>query len=251
MKPQYIVRLDDAHPGQFNARWNRVERILDELGIKPIVAIIPANKDKAIDYGEGSGPAFWERARAWQDKGWGIAVHGLHHLLRTGHRSVLPISEHSEFSGKPRDEQLSMLTTAVEILRSNGCTPQYFVAPAHGFDEETLAAIKLLSTPLIVSDGFGFRPFEQDGIKFIPQQLWRGRRLPFGVWTICLHPSTMTDTDFDRFAAFARENVHHFSTPLDLLEFREQTPLDHLWSLIHEAIFRAKKFLVFRAPVVE
>jgi len=247
MKAIYIVRLDDAHPGQFQSRWDQIERILDEFSIQPIVSIIPKNKDRYNSYGEGSEADFWDRARKWQSKGWGIAVHGLHHLLRTGHRSILPISEYSEFSGKPYDMQLSMLAKSVEILRSNGCSANYFVAPAHGYDEQTLAALRRLNPPLIVSDGFGFRPYIQDGIKFLPQQLWRGRWLPFGVWTICLHPSNMTEADFVRFTHFVRRNSANFSTPLHALKFIDQTMLDKFFCLTHEAVFRMKERLTRRS----
>lgn len=251
MKPTYIVRLDDAHPGQFNPRWEQIEQILDELSIKPIVAVIPENRDKAIEYGDGSETDFWERARQWRSKGWGIAAHGLHHLLRTGHRSVLPISIHSEFSGKSYDEQLWMLTRAVDILKSKGCAPEYFVAPAHGFDEKTLAALKHLNPPLIVSDSFGFRPFIKDDIKFIPQQLWRGRWFPCGVWTICLHPSSMTQADIERFMIFARRNIASFLTPPHALTFKEQTALDQFWSSLYEIIFRIKKRMAYRTAAGE
>jgi predicted deacetylase len=243
MKPVYIVRLDDAHPRQFNQSWDQIEHILDELNIKPIVAIIPENQDSTIDYVDICNTNFWEKARKWRSKGWGIAVHGLHHLLRTGHHSILPISAYSEFSGKSYEEQLSMLTKAVNILRSQGCDPEYFVAPAHGFDEQTLAALRHLNPSLIVSDSFGFRAFIKDDIKFIPQQLWQGRWFPFGVWTICLHPSLMTQTDIDRFRAFARHNLANFMTPHHSLTFNKHTLLDQCWGLMYEAIFRMKRGL--------
>ena len=241
MNPVYIVRLDDAHPGQLQKGWDRIERALNELGIKPIVSVIPQNMDKSISHEKGIETAFWDQVRKWQTNGWEIGVHGLHHLLRTGHRSILPISDYSEFSGKTSEDQLSMLTKAVDILRSNGCVAKYFVAPAHGFDEQTLVALSHLNPPLIVSDGFGFRPFIQDGIKFIPQQLWRGRRFAFGIWTICLHPSTMTEADFAHFIQFARCNLASFSTPLHSLNYKEQTSLDRFWRLIHTVVFRIKK----------
>lgn len=251
MKSRYIVRLDDAHPGQFKAHWDRLEKLLDELGVKPIVSIIPQNKDEALNFEVGSEDEFWAHARQWQAKGWGIAVHGLHHLLRTGYRSMVPISDYSEFSGKSFDEQLSMVTTALHILNNNGCFAKYFVAPAHGFDEQTISALMRLDPPLIVSDGFGFRPCIQNHIKFIPQQLWRGMWLPFGVWTICLHPSTMSEADFIRFAQFARRNRQKFLTSPQLLEFREKTALDKLFCLIHAAIFFIKRRFLIRFPLAE
>ena len=42
---KFIIRLDDACPTMDKKKWDKIEKILNELNIKPLVAIIPNNKD--------------------------------------------------------------------------------------------------------------------------------------------------------------------------------------------------------------
>lgn len=49
-----------------------------------------------------------------------------------------------------------------------GVTPKYFFAPAHNYDENTLAVLKKYN--LINVDGISLYPFEYFGVKHIPQQ---------------------------------------------------------------------------------
>ncbi len=37
-----------------------------------------------------------------------------------------------------------------------------------------------------------------DGFYWIPQQLWWFRKMPFGTYTICLHPNTLTARAFQQ-----------------------------------------------------
>lgn len=199
----YLLRLDDAHPGQHRERWEAIEVLLDKHGVKPIVAVVPENRDTLIMHGSMAPTDFWRRVRAWQSKGWSIGVHGLHHSLHeVGRRSLLPISHLAEFTGVPEDAQLSMIERALAIFEAQGVSPSLFVAPAHGFDRGTLAALRRASRRLILSDGFGIRPLLRHDLRSLPQQLWRGRALPAGTWTICLHPSNMSQHDFSALDGF-------------------------------------------------
>ena len=45
MVANYIVRMDDACPTMNSERWDRVERILDNHDIHPVVAVIPDNRE--------------------------------------------------------------------------------------------------------------------------------------------------------------------------------------------------------------
>ena len=45
---KYIVRLDDACPTMDKQKWSKVEDILDQGKVKPIVAVIPKNKEAII-----------------------------------------------------------------------------------------------------------------------------------------------------------------------------------------------------------
>ena len=45
---EYIIRLDDACPTQDSRKWQAIERILSRHGVRPIVALVPANEDVSI-----------------------------------------------------------------------------------------------------------------------------------------------------------------------------------------------------------
>ena len=62
MSGKYILRLDDACPTMDVAKWDRIEKICDKFLIRPIIAVVPNNKDKKLiknnnlaylDIGEG------------------------------------------------------------------------------------------------------------------------------------------------------------------------------------------------------
>ena len=48
MKPTYILRLDDACPTFDRSQWFRIEKILDQLKLVPIVAVVPDNQDPTL-----------------------------------------------------------------------------------------------------------------------------------------------------------------------------------------------------------
>ncbi len=48
MYSKYLIRLDDASHYSNEEKWDRIESILIKFQIKPIVAVIPNNKDKNI-----------------------------------------------------------------------------------------------------------------------------------------------------------------------------------------------------------
>ena len=75
----YCLRLDDACPQMNTEKWARIERILDKYKVRPIVGVIPENRDP--DFVAVADENFWKKACEWQKKGWTIALHGLHHEL--------------------------------------------------------------------------------------------------------------------------------------------------------------------------
>ena len=44
-KVEYCIRLDDACPQMNAEKWARIERILDKYKVRPIVGVIPENRD--------------------------------------------------------------------------------------------------------------------------------------------------------------------------------------------------------------
>ena len=61
----------------------------------------------------------------------------------------------------------------------------------------TLKCLKKVSTIRLITDGFSFRPFIKNDFIFFPQQLWSVRKMPFGLFTICIHPTTMNNQEID------------------------------------------------------
>ena len=138
---KYLIRLDDACPTMDIARWQRMESILDKYGIRPMVGIIPANADskQMIDKEDD---LFWEKAFAWQSKGWAIALHGYDHCYISSDAGINPLWNRSEFAGISLQQQKQKISDGVTILKSHGLNPKYFFAPSHTFDENTLQALQ-------------------------------------------------------------------------------------------------------------
>lgn len=198
MKAKYLIRLDDACPTMANKRWERVEGILNRHGISPLVGIVPLNRDPKLIIDKAD-IHFWEKTVRWQKQGWSIGLHGLHHLMRpTMADQILQFSQRSEFSGLTFEEQKSMIEKGYVEQTRNGALPTAFIAPGHCFDNNTVDAVKAITPIRIISDGIAMKPYCYRGMLWIPVQLWRFRKMPFGVYTVCLHPNTMNDDEFTK-----------------------------------------------------
>jgi predicted deacetylase len=197
MTSRYLLRLDDACPTMDAVKWRRLEQLLDELMIKPLVAVVPDNRDPDLDRCPPD-PDFWRTVRRWRDKGWTIAMHGYQHLLQpTSARLVLPFYQHSEFAGLTFHEQAKKLSAAWSVFGSHGLQPNVWIAPAHCFDRVTLSALAAETPIRVISDGIARQPYLEDGFQWLPQQLWRLTPRKSGLWTVCLHPNTMVDADLE------------------------------------------------------
>jgi len=193
MKARYLIRLDDACPGMDHRKWQMIEDVLDGFGIKPLVAVVPDNHDPELDV-HTRNPFFWDKVRCWKEKGWTIAMHGYRHVMHhTTSKLVLPFYERSEFGGLPYGEQAEKIRLSWSIFVSQGIIPTVWIAPAHCFDLLTLKAIREETLIRIVSDGIARNEYYEHGFFWLPQQLWGLTEKSDGLWTVCLHPNTMSD----------------------------------------------------------
>jgi len=212
VRAEYIIRLDDACPTMDAPRWSEVESLLVRREVKPIVAVVPANADPGLVRGPSSG-RFWEQALGWAAAGWMIAMHGYSHALRRSEPGIIPVNRRSEFVGLPLEEQKSRIREGMRILQGRKITPVAWVAPAHGMDKNTLEALRAESSIRLISDSLARRPVQRWGFTWIPQQLWRPRRMPRGLWTICFHPNEMTQSDIAQLSAFVDSHKDSFPDP--------------------------------------
>jgi predicted deacetylase len=194
MSARYLIRLDDACDTMDRRRWERVERVLDAHGVKPIVAVIPDNRDSALML-EARDAAFWTRVRGWVSKDWTVAMHGCTHLMHAIRRQqlLLPFYPRSEFAGLPLEAQGARIRAAWNLFLAQQVAPKVWVAPAHSFDLLTLEAVRRETSIRVVSDGIAWDTYHEHGFAWIPQQLWRLAERPSGLWTVCLHPNRMDD----------------------------------------------------------
>lgn len=198
MRAQYLLRFDDCCPTMNWSVWRQVEEILVQFEVKPILAVIPDNQDEKLRVSDTS-ERFWDEVRGWQARGWTIGLHGYQHLYTTRDGGLIGINKYSEFSGLPYAEQRLKLQKAVDVFERERVVPDIWVAPGHSFDRTTLQALCDLGVRRL-SDGFSLYPhLDPSGMMWIPQQLWRFRKMRFGLWTVCFHLNHWTGEDIVRF----------------------------------------------------
>jgi hypothetical protein len=178
-------------------KWKKFETFFINNGIKPIVGVVPDNKDEVL--GNEFDQNFWDRVRNWENLGWSIAIHGLNHILKPidETKTYFGFGKKSEFVGLPEKEQKIIIKKSLELFNYNKVNPKIFMAPSHAFDKITLESLKDVSSIKLITDGFSFRPFIKDDYIFLPQQLWSVRKMPFGLFTICIHPTTMNEVEIE------------------------------------------------------
>jgi predicted deacetylase len=199
MSARYLVRFDDICPTMNWRVWGDIERILVERRVRPILAVVPDNQDPGLCVDEPVAD-FWDRVRAWQARGWSIGLHGYQHRYVVPHAGILGLNAASEFAGLPRPEQRRKLELALAVFERERVRADAWIAPAHSFDDTTVDLLLELGLRCI-NDGFALQPYvDARGATWVPQQLWRFRRLPFGVWTVCLHPNRWTTRQLAGFA---------------------------------------------------
>lgn len=211
---QYLLRLDDASDFMDVEKWQRMEDLLDQYGIKPLVGIIPDNQDPSLIEAYVQDSAFWDRTARWKEKGWELALHGCYHKYTTEDGGINPVNRRSEFAGVPLNEQKKMIRHGVDILKSHNIEPRMFFAPSHTFDENTLIALREESDIRVISDTIANDVYFENGFYFIPQQSGHVRKLPFKFCTFCYHPNMMKDEDFESFESFLKKNAESFRVPI-------------------------------------
>lgn len=249
-RAQYLLRFDDFCPTMAWERWQRFSPVIDEFGIRPILAVVPENRDPelmvAVEDAE-----FWSRMRMMEAAGATIGLHGYRHVCNSTGRSLQPLHRTSEFAGVADGMQREWIQAGLKILRGHGLNPRIWVAPRHGLDHGTLCALRQEGIG-IVSDGFARVPFSRGGLTWIPQQLWAPVKKRHGVWTICIHSHTATDRQVEQVCSFISEHAAQFTSMDRVLSEFQPKELDLIerlygaYALGRVRISRVRKKLVLR-----
>ncbi len=202
---QYLLRIDDLCPTVNQRRWERIYELVQEFGIRPILAVIPANEDRDLKVSPPD-PEFWDRMRTMQDSGATIALHGYRHWCAGEGEGLIHLHRKTEFAGVDQPLQRVWIADGLSILRGHGLEPKLWVAPKHSFDYNTLSALRKEGIRYL-SDGLARIPFRRGGVTWIPQQLWSPAERSRGLWTLCVHPNKTRRQKFEELRLFVEQNA--------------------------------------------
>jgi len=248
---QYLLRIDDLCPTMRRTQWQRLAEMIDEFSIRPILAVIPENQDPALAV-EDPDPGFWRQMRSLEAAGAVIGLHGYRHLCLSRGRSLVPLARVSEFAGVLEETQRIWIHAGCEILRSHGLTPKVWIAPRHGFDHATLRALREEGIG-VLTDGLARVPFTQGGLTWIPQQIWSPVEKSGGLWTICLHPATISEDQLTLLLQFLACHAAQFTSVDRVLAEFQPRPLElserlyASWALWRRRGSRLRRRLMHRA----
>ena len=207
-----LIRLDDIAE---NMNWDLMEKselLFEEYGIKPILGVIPNNKDnELLSYSKKNN--FWEQVRNWRDKGWEIAMHGYTHVYDKicKNEDYFNYGGGSEFCGHTLETQISRIKNGLQKFKNEKIKIRSFFAPNHTYDKNTFIALKNFRINEVI-DGYGLMPYIENDIKFIPQLFYKVFALPFGIQTLQIHLNYWEQKDFDNFEKFIKKHSNKIIT---------------------------------------
>ena len=215
-----VIRLDDISPGMDMGKFRRFKRLLDEYHIKPLIGVVPENLDPKLDSyrdeeeteqkpskGREDNPddemrekdyPFWHLVRNLQTEGWIIAMHGLHHVYTTKKGGMLPLNKQSEFAGIDLEKQITMIAEGKKILGGHGIATDFFMAPSHSYDRNTMTAL-VENGFRRITDGFGKKAYRRYDMTFYPISFKKDAVLKDnseGYTTFVVHTNTLNGDDF-------------------------------------------------------
>ncbi len=229
---KYLIRIDDICEGLNIVNFYKLIDIFNKFEVKPIIAVIPFNKDKKLIFPESIyGEKFWKLIHKLEKEfKWKVGVHGYEHNYITNNGGILQINNFSEFAGLEYSEQYSKIQKAIKIMNNHNISSDLFIAPGHSFDSTTIKVLADIGIET-VSDGFYSYPGkDKNGLFWIPQQLWEFKYKEKGVWTVNFHINNWKDDDFNKLIKnlekyrslivdYQNIKKHYLSKKLNLFDF--------------------------------
>lgn len=206
------IRMDDITLDMDWKKFEELKGLLDEYEIKPLIGVVPDNRDENLRRGDKR-EDFWQYVKGLQEAGWVIALHGYRHVYTTKKGGCFPLNHFSEFAGISYEKQLDMLTKGMEILKENGIETDWFMAPAHSYDRNTLKALYEVGIRNM-TDGFGDKPYQWRKMTFYPIsfRLENSLKKEKGFTTMVIHANTMNEKDMEKYRQiFAEHSVISYS----------------------------------------
>ena len=209
----FLIRLDDIAE---NMNWKMMKRatnLFDKYNIKPVLGVIPNNKDQELLNYPKENKDFWEQIRQWKKKGWEIGMHGNNHLYDKfcKKNDYLGHGGPTEFCNHSFKDQIGKIRDGLNKFKKEGIYIRAFFAPNHTFDQNTLLALKECGINEVI-DGYGLMPYEENSINFIPQLFYKIFAIPFGIQCFQIHLNYYNQNDFNKLENFIEKNSEKIIT---------------------------------------
>ena len=191
------IRMDDITPDMDFEKFNRVKNLLDTYQIKPLIGVVPFNRDSNLKCSPVH-EDFKDFLKGLKEEGYEIALHGCYHVYTTNKKGLFPLNNFSEYAGVSYEKQQDMIAKGKEKLKEWNIDTDIFMAPGHTYDRNTLKALRENGF-CAVTDGFGTYPYLRAGLVFYPiaakrSDCFTGKA---GYTTLVLHANTMNEKDFE------------------------------------------------------
>ena len=229
-----LIRMDDISENMNWALMNKCEKLFDKFKIKPLLGIIPINKDPDL-LKFPKNDRFWERVKSWENKGWEITMHGCNHLYtqKSDKNDIFNYGGNSEFYGLDYSMQLNKIKTGLEEFKKREIKVRSFFAPNHIYDSNTLKALKDSDIKIII-DGYGLFPYYKNEILFIPQLFHKEILLPFGIQSTQMHINEWNDEAYENFEIFIEKNYSKILNLNNIIEIANPNSLQNLTNYLVE-----------------
>ena len=233
LEPEYLIRFDDLNDCMNWEVWDEIEFFLDSHNIKPLVAVIPNNKDISVGRWEKNARSK-ERFTEMHRKGYEVCMHGYDHVYISDDPGIYGFTSRSEFAGVNISLQEEKIRKGKEILKSMGISPRCWIGPNHSYDQDTIDILKRNDFQ-IISDGLHRLPYMYDEqIMMVPTQKWKMNAFFPGLFTVCYHHNNW---DERMMSIFKRDVISNLSKivrlddVLDRYQGRQKSLLDSAVSI--------------------
>jgi len=229
MSAEYLVRFDDMCPTMRWSVWERIEPILIERLVRPVLAVVPENRDPDLRIDDPR-PDFWDRVRGWHARGWTIALQPGGRSRGSGRAGG---GARGDLVGRPEPAQREALGAAVDTLTKQGVAPSAFAASHRSYDRVTLALLREFGITTVIGGHSLFPYRDRDGMVWVPQQLDAFERKARGVWTVRLRHNAWGTSEVE---AFGSDMARHGDRVTDLTNIlaaysrRSRTVTDRLFA---------------------
>ena len=229
-----LIRMDDISENMNWALMNKCEKLFDKFKIKPLLGIIPINKDPDL-LKFPKNDRFWERVKSWENKGWEITMHGCNHLYtqKSDKKDIFNYGGDSEFYGLDYSTQLNKIKTGLKEFNNREIKVRSFFAPNHIYDSNTLKALKESNIKIII-DGYGLFPYYKNEILFIPQLFYKEIFLPFGIQSTQMHINEWNDKTYKNFEVFIEKNYSKILSLNNIIDIANPNSLQNLTNYLVE-----------------